>query len=108
MYFPPHEDYDPKRMNRRWHSFRAGLAILLVLSLSLVLIHWHQETPGQDCGLCAAQQMPGIQSTTTNLLALPAIYGWRAVAQEPSLESNAFVPAHPGRAPPQSLSLIFV
>ena len=106
MHYRLQEDYDRGSMNRRWLPIRTALAILLVLSLSLVLIHAHQDGPGQDCGLCYAQHMPGIQSAATNLLAAPALYEWRTASEAPSLESHAFFPAHPGRAPPQSFSLI--
>jgi hypothetical protein len=34
-------------------------------------------------------------------------YEWRSAASEQVLVSHAFVPSHPGAAPPLSLSLIF-
>lgn len=92
-------------MNRRWLSIRTVIALLLVLSLSLVLLHSHPDGPGQqDCGLCYAQHMPGMQAATTNLLVSPALYERRGAAEEPSLESDEFFQAHRGRAPPRSLS----
>jgi len=86
---------------------RSTIAILVLLSLSLVTVHWHDDKQGQDCGLCYAHQMPGLQGTDTPLIAVPEISEWRSAVSEQVLVSNAFVPSHPGRAPPRSLSLIF-
>jgi len=86
---------------------RSTLAILMVLSLTLVLVHWHQEKPGQDCGLCYAHQMSGLHAATGPLLTIPKVSEWRRANSQQILESSAFVPAHPGRAPPKSLSSIF-
>ena len=84
------------------------MALLLLLSLSLVLIHQHPDGAGKDCGLCDVQRTPGLHSTSEHLLATPALYEWRSAAEEPSLESSSFVPTHRGRAPPRSFSSIFV
>ena len=92
-------------MSRRWFSIRALAAVLLVLSLSLVMIHWHQEGTGQDCGLCAAHQMPGLEGTAQAAPATPQVVELRPHAGPVQFESNAFVPAHPGRAPPSFFSI---
>jgi hypothetical protein len=86
---------------------RSTIAILLLVSLTIVSVHWHDDKPGQDCGLCYAHQMPGLQGTGASLLVIPGIYEWRSAVSEQVLVSNAFVPSHPGRAPPRSLSSIF-
>jgi hypothetical protein len=96
-------------MSRRWIPvLRSSIAILVLLSLSFVLVHWHPEKSNQDCGLCYAHQMPGLQGSGHFLVAAPNLYEWRLISSAPILESRAFVPAHPGRAPPQSLSSIYV
>jgi hypothetical protein len=74
----------------------------------MILVHQHREGIGKDCGLCYAQQLPGLHDTVENPLATPAMSGSRSATQEPSLESIAFVAAHPGRAPPISLSANFL
>jgi hypothetical protein len=95
-------------MNRRAQLvLRSTIAILLLLSLSVVTVHWHDDKQGQDCGLCYAHQMPGLQGTDTPLLAVPGISERRSAVSEQVLVSTAFVPSHPGRAPPRSLSSIF-
>jgi hypothetical protein len=86
---------------------RSTIAILLLLNLFVVTVHWHDDRQGQDCGLCYAHQMPGLQGTGAPLLAVPGISERRSAVSEQVLVSNAFVPSHPGRAPPRSLSLIF-
>ena len=91
-------------IRRRLPLLRSTLAILMVLSLTLVLVHWHQERPGQDCGLCYAHQMPGLDGAAGPLLAIPEVSECPSANFESVLESSAFVPAHPGRAPPLSLS----
>jgi hypothetical protein len=101
----PREGYDHGSMNRRWLPFRAALAILVVLSLSLVLIHWHQDSPGQDCGLCATQHMPTLQSTPQGVATEPVVFEWWHSTESPASESSAFLPAHPGRAPPSISSI---
>ena len=99
-------DYDNSHMVRHWQPlFRSSVAILLLLSLSFVLVHWHEDNkPGQDCGLCYAHQMPGLQSAAKPLLIVPRITEWRSAVPEAVLEFNAFVLSHSGRAPPLSLS----
>jgi hypothetical protein len=92
-------------MSRRWFSIRAVAALLLILSLSLVMIHWHQEGNGQDCGLCATHQMPGLKGTAQIVPTAPQIFEWRSVTESVLSESSTFVPANPGRAPP-SVSFI--
>jgi hypothetical protein len=92
-------------MSRRWFSIRAIAAVLLILSLSLVMIHWHQEGAGQDCGLCATHQMAGLEGTAQVAPAAPQRIEWRYHTESASSESSAFIPAHPGRAPPASSSI---
>jgi len=86
---------------------RSTIAILLLISLTVVMVHWHDDKQGQDCGLCYAHQMTGLQSTDAPLLYVPEVAEGRAAVSEQVLVSNAFVPSHPGRAPPRSLSSIF-
>jgi len=96
-------------MVRRWNPLlRSSIAILIVLGLSLVLVHWHPEKAGQECGLCTAHQMPGLQSTTVLLLATPGISEWRPRAIEQLIVFSVSIPSHAERAPPRSLSSIFV
>lgn len=88
-------------MHQRWIPLlRISIAILVILSLSTVLVHWHEDKAGQDCGLCAAQQMPGMQSATGVLLVGPALHEWRFVAQDNAQESAIITLVHFGRAPP--------
>jgi len=95
-------------MSRRWLPvLRSSVAILLLLSLSFVLVHWHPDKSSQDCGLCYAHQMPGLQSAGHYLIAAPNLYVSRLTLSVPVFDSNAYVPAHPGRAPPRSLSAIY-
>jgi hypothetical protein len=92
-------------MIRRWQPVaRSTIAILLLLSLSVVFVHWHQDKTGRDCGLCYAHQMPGLQNAAEPLPAVPRVTEWRLVVPEAVLESSAFVLSHSGRAPPLSLS----
>jgi hypothetical protein len=95
-------------MSRRWLPvLRSSVAILVLLSLSFVLVHWHPEKSSQNCGLCYAHQMPGLQSAGHSLISAPNLDGWRIPLTAPVFDSNAFVPGHPGRAPPRSLSTIY-
>jgi hypothetical protein len=88
-------------MLQRWIPLlRSSIAIIVLLSLSTVLVHWHEDKAGQDCGLCAAQQMPGLQSTTGALLAVPTMHEWRYVTQVNAEESADTTLLHFGRAPP--------
>jgi hypothetical protein len=88
-------------MHQRWIPLlRISIAILVILSLSTVLVHWHEDKAGQDCGLCAAQHMPGLQSTTGVLLVIPALHEWRFIAQDDAQESAITTLVHFGRAPP--------
>jgi hypothetical protein len=92
-------------MRRRGNSLlRSSIAILILLSLATVLVHWHEDKPGQDCGLCAAQQMPGLQAGTSTLLTLPVLHESRFVLQDQVQESVGELPLHSGRAPPTVLS----
>jgi hypothetical protein len=86
---------------------RSFIAVLLILGLSLVLVHWHPEKSGQDCGLCVAHQMPGLQSSAVPFVESPGVYEWYAVLSEQILISSAFVPSHAGRAPPSPFSALF-
>ena len=95
-------------MNRRAQLvLRSTIALLLLLSLTVVTVHWHDDKQGRDCGLCYAHQMPGLQGTDVPLLTFPGVSERRSPVSEQVLVSHAFVPSHPGRAPPRSLSLIF-
>ena len=108
LHIPRTGDYHCDRMTRgSQRLLRSSIAILVLFSMAFVLVHWHEEKPGQDCGLCYAHQMPGLQDAKAPLLAGPGAYEWRSAASEQVLVSHAFVPSHPGRAPPLSLSLIF-
>jgi hypothetical protein len=101
------EDYDTQHMDRRWLPvLRSSVAVLVLLSLSFVLVHWHPDKSSQDCGLCYAHQMPGLQIAGHSLVTGPNLYVWRLTSCAPVFDSHAFVPAHPGRAPPRSLSSI--
>jgi len=93
-------------MTRRWFHLRALTALVLLLSLSVIMIHWHQEGAGQDCGLCYTHQMPGLRTESHAPVIAPRVLEWRFLSAEPASESQAFVPAHPGRAPPRSFSSI--
>jgi hypothetical protein len=91
-------------MSLHWRAYsRVFFAIVLVLSLASVLVHWHPEVRGQDCGLCHVQQMPGLKATTENPvgapLSRPAVY---SVPQTFS-NYNTSVVVHSGRAPPASI-----
>ena len=97
----------PRMTRRAQLVLRSTIAILLLFSLTIVTVHWHDDKQGQDCGLCYAHQMPGLQGTDVPLLAIPESAEPHAPVSEQILVSNAFVPSHPGRAPPRSLSLIF-
>lgn len=93
--------YDrPRMMFRRAQFLRGCFAILLILGLMLVLVHWHQDRAGQDCGLCYAHQLAGLQVSAEHGLTAPNVSQWRSSVRERISESDAFAPAHPGRAPP--------
>ena len=88
-------------MLQRWIPvLRTSIAIIVILSLCTVLVHWHEDKAGQDCGLCAAQQMPGLHSSTGVLLVVPTMHEWRYVARDSAPESAITPLSHFGRAPP--------
>jgi hypothetical protein len=88
-------------MLQRWIPLlRSSIAIIVILSLSTVLVHWHEDKAGQDCGLCAAQQMPGLHGSTGVLLAAPILHEWRYVTRDNAPESTITPLSHFGRAPP--------
>ena len=96
-------------MHPHWRQIlRGSITILVLVSLSLVFVHWHEDKPGQDCGLCYAHQMPGLENAADPLLSVPQLAEWRFAVPAEILESSAFVTAHPGRAPPRLFSSIFV
>ena len=101
LHLVPTEDYDSGRMHQRWIPLlRSSIAIIVILSLSLVLVHWHEDKAGQDCGLCAAQQMPGLQGSAAVLLAAPILHEWRFITRDNAQESSKATRLHFGRAPP--------
>ena len=88
-------------MLQRWIPLlRSSIAIIVILSLSTVLVHWHEDKAGQDCGLCAAQQMPGLHGSTGVLPAIPTLHEWRHVTRDNAPESAITPLSHLGRAPP--------
>ena len=92
-------------MLRRWLPLlRSSIAILVVLSLAIVLVHWHEDKAGQDCGLCAAHQMPGLQSATGILFGSPTMHEWRYLMLEQTQDAVSISLSHAGRAPPAVLS----
>jgi len=87
---------------RNWRTYgRAALALLLVASLTIVLVHWHRDSRGPDCGLCTAQHMPTLQSPAGNLLIVPVAPEWLDVADEAAPTYSGVVLLQLGRAPPQ-------
>jgi hypothetical protein len=88
-------------MNRHWRPFgRAALALLVVASLMIVVVHWHRDSRGLDCGLCAVQHMPTLQSPTGNLLIVPTTLGWMDVTDKVASIYSGAVLLYRGRAPP--------
>jgi hypothetical protein len=93
-------------MNGHWRTFsRAALALLLVASLTVVLVHWHRDSRGQDCGLCSVQHMPTLQSPAGNLLSVPTTREWMDVVDESNPPFSGVVLLQHGRAPPRFASL---
>jgi hypothetical protein len=89
-------------MNRYWRTYgRAALALLLVVSLTVIVIHWHRDSRGQECGLCTVQQMPTLQSPTGNVLIGPTTQEWAGVFSKPAFVYSQVVLLESGRAPPQ-------
>jgi hypothetical protein len=89
-------------MNHYWRTYgRAALALLLVASLTIIVIHWHRDSRGQDCGLCAVQHMPTLQSPDGNILVPPTIQEWADLLTEVALIYSGIVLLESGRAPPQ-------
>jgi len=90
-------------MNRHWRTFgRAALALVLVASLTLIFVHWHRDSRGQDCGLCNVQHMPTLQSPTGNVLVIPTNQERTDFVYEITPVFFGLIPAQPGRAPPQA------
>jgi hypothetical protein len=90
-------------MNQHWRTFgRAALALVLVACLTFVLVHWHRDSRGQDCGLCSVQHMPTLQTSTANILVIPANQKRTELVYEIVPPYSGFVPVLPGRAPPQA------
>jgi hypothetical protein len=88
-------------MNQHWRTLgRAALALVLVASLTFVLVHWHRDSRGQDCGICNVQHMPTLQTPTGNILVIPANQEWKDFVFEIAPSYPGFVPTQPGRAPP--------
>jgi hypothetical protein len=89
-------------MNRHWRTFgRAALALLFVASLTIVLVHWHRDSRGQDCGLCTVLHMPTLQGPAGNLLPVPTAQEWMDVVVEVTPIYSGVVLLQRGRAPPQ-------
>jgi hypothetical protein len=85
-----------------WRTYRrAALALLLVASLTVIVIHWHRDSRGQECGLCTVQQMPTVQSPTGNVLIVPTTEEWARVFTRPASVHSGVVLLESGRAPPQ-------
>jgi len=92
-------------MTRPWaRLLRISLAVFLVLSVCLVLVHWHTERASQDCGICAAHHMPGLQSSAAPTLSAPGFYAGSARTLDSISVAQTFVSSHSGRAPPAFLS----
>ena len=90
-------------MTRPWaRLLRISLAVFLVMSVCLVLVHWHIERANQDCGICAAHHMPGLQSSAAPIISAPDSYAGNARTVDLASVVQTFVPSHPGRAPPAS------
>ena len=93
-------------MNQYWRTYgRAALALLLVASLTIIVIHWHRDSRGQDCGLCTVQQMPTLQSPSGNVLVAPITREWAGVDIQPDSLHSEVVLLQSGRAPPRILTL---
>jgi hypothetical protein len=100
---PRTPEYDCFTMNRHWRTFgRAALALVLVASLTFVLVHWHRDSRGQDCGLCSVQHMPTLQTPTGNIFVIPANRERTDFIHEIVPTYSGFIPVLPGRAPPQA------
>jgi hypothetical protein len=80
-------------------------AILLAVSLSTILVHWHQDSRGQDCNLCHVQEMSGIQSPQADLLAAPTADKWTSIVHELVYNDGVILAAPHGRAPPVAYSI---
>jgi len=86
-----------------WRTWgRTAFALLLVASLSLILVHWHLDSRGQDCGVCHAQQMPRLENATKVLAPVPPTQEWIERTAQAANFHSGFVPTQPGRAPPQN------
>jgi hypothetical protein len=95
-------NYDAFTMNHYWRTYgRAALALLLVASLTIIVIHWHRDSRGQDCGLCAAQHLPTLQSPAGKVLVAPTTQEWVDFLLEVTLIHSGIVLFESGRAPPQ-------
>jgi len=95
--------YDVGTMNQYWRTYgRAALALLLVASLTIIVIHWHRDSRGQDCGVCTVQHMPALQSPTGNIVAVPATREWAGSQYEPVPTRTGVVLRESGRAPPRT------
>lgn len=94
-------------MNQHWRNLarwgRLALAVLLVVSLTVIVVHWHQDARGQDCGLCNAQQMPSLLGSVGNLLIVPVSQEWITPVREVIPVYSEVVRLQRGRAPPQAL-----
>jgi hypothetical protein len=78
------------------------VALLLVASLSLILVHWHRDSRGQDCGLCSVQQMPGLGHVSSEFSFVPAPEEWAEALDSGDPVPSGFVSVLPGRAPPSA------
>ena len=79
---------------------RVFVALVLVASLSLILVHSHRDARGQDCGLCSVQQMPGLEHVSSAFSFVPAPEEWTEPLDLGDPVPLGLVPVLPGRAPP--------
>ena len=103
---PLPRDYDVLTMNQYWRTYgRAALALLLVASLTIIVIHWHRDSRGQDCGLCTVQQMPTLQSPAGNVVVAPITQEWAGIAYKSAPILTRVTLLQSGRAPPHIVTL---
>ena len=79
-----------------------ALSVLLVVSLTIIVVHWHQDARGPDCGLCNVQQMSSLVSSAGSLLIVPVSREWITPVREVTPVYSEIVLVRQGRAPPQA------
>jgi hypothetical protein len=86
-------------------SWRSIVTLVLLFAVCLMLVHWHQDSPGQRCEICFAQNLPSIHVPFAAWLPALARVEWSSLVEEPASAHSVFSESKPSRAPPNALSL---